>query len=41
VEALTALRKRQLTDSAAAGTAYQAGLAVRTWRLLAQFGMMT
>jgi integrase len=31
VEALTALRKRQLADSAAAGTAYQAGLAALDW----------
>ena len=31
VEALTALHKRQLTDSAAAGTAYQAGLAGLGW----------
>ena len=30
-EALTALRKRQLVDSAAAGTAYQAGLACFDW----------
>jgi integrase len=31
VEALTALRKRQLADSAAAGTAYQAGLVRLDW----------
>jgi integrase len=31
VEALTALRKRQLADSAAAGTAYQAGRAALDW----------
>jgi integrase len=31
MEALTALRKRQLADSAAAGTAYQAGLADLDW----------
>jgi hypothetical protein len=30
-EALTALRKRQLADSAAASTAYQAGLAALDW----------
>ena len=32
-EALTALRKRQLADSAAAGTTYQAGLATLDWYL--------
>ena len=31
VKALTALRKHQLADSAAAGTAYQAGLASLDW----------
>ena len=31
VEALTALRKRQVADSAAAGTTYQAGLASLDW----------
>jgi integrase len=31
VQALTALRKRQMEESAAAGTAYQSGLAVLDW----------
>jgi len=31
LEALTALRKRQLGDNTAAGTAYQGGLAAFDW----------